>query len=126
MKKRIAVFMLAVTMVFTGAQAFAAGAGTGRYYVDADGDGICDNRQADGLTGSLTSCVGAGCLRYVCDGSQRRAGAQADRGNGVGYGAGQADGTGYGAGNGYGNGSGAGQRNGAGHHGGGHGVCRNI
>lgn len=96
MKKRIAVFMLAATMIFTEAQAFAAGAGTGRYYVDADGDGICDNRQADGLTGSLTSCVGAGCLRYVRDGSQRRAGAQAARGNG------------------------------AGHHGGGHGVCRNI
>ena len=116
MKKRIAVFMLAAAMVFTGAQAFAAGAGTGRYYVDADGDGICDNRQTDGLTGSLTSCMGAGCLRYVCDGSQRRAGAQAARGNSAGYGNGQADGTGYGAG----------QRNGAGHHGGGHGVCRNI
>ena len=51
MKKRIAVFMLAAAMIFTEAQAFAAGAGTGRYYVDADGDGICDNRQTDGVTG---------------------------------------------------------------------------
>ena len=44
MKKIIAV-ILALTLVFSlgTVSAFAAGAGTGRSFVDADGDGVCDN-----------------------------------------------------------------------------------
>ncbi len=45
--KRIMTGVIAAIMVLTfgAAAAFAAGPGTGmgRYYIDADGDGICDN-----------------------------------------------------------------------------------
>lgn len=92
-------------------------------YVDADGDGVCDNRGSWG---------GAGCGGYVdadgdgicdncgsssCWGGGNRYGQGADAGNGNGYG--------YGSGNGYGPGDGTGYgAAGGGHHGAHHGAGR--
>ena len=70
MKKRVAILMLAATFIFTGGQTWAAGQNAGAYYVDADGDGICDHRQSDtACAGRIADCMGAGCLRYTCDGT---------------------------------------------------------
>ena len=67
----VMVFLLGSTTVF------AAGPGCGRYFADADGDGICDNagsicvyEDADGETASGADA--AGCKRnYLCGASKR-------------------------------------------------------
>lgn len=55
---------LAVIVLSTGTiSAFAAGPGTGRYYVDENGDGICDNWDTH------SGCIQAGiqCGSYYVD-----------------------------------------------------------
>ena len=46
--KKVLVGALSTAIVFSmcAAAAFAAGPGCGRYFADADGDGICDNYQS--------------------------------------------------------------------------------
>lgn len=60
----------ALSVVTTAA--FAAGPGGGRCFVDADGDGICDNAgtrcvyadaDGDGVCDNAASCRGSGCGR---------------------------------------------------------------
>lgn len=47
MKRVLTGIMAAVLAVsLCAATAFAAGLGGGRYYVDADGDGVCDHYQS--------------------------------------------------------------------------------
>lgn len=56
MKKAfLGVLSTAIVLSMWVETAFAAGPGSGRYYVDADGDGICDN-------------VGNGCVYVDADG----------------------------------------------------------
>ena len=55
MKKLMAGILTAAVVLSVGAaSAFAAGHGQGRYFVDENGDGICDNQ-------------GSGCGRYFVD-----------------------------------------------------------
>ncbi len=110
------------------ANAQGACVGTGACYVDADGDGVCDNYAGRGGNGAgYVDADGDG----VCDNYGTGVGNGVGNGNGAGNGGGyvDADGDGvcdnYGTGNGYGNGNGAGNGSGAGngargHHGGGH------
>lgn len=71
----------ALAVSLCAATAFAAGPRCGRYYVDADGDGVCDNigsrcvyvdANGDGICDNYQSGQGRGCGR----------GGQCGRGNG--------------------------------------------
>ena len=82
MKKALfGILSAAIALSLCAATAFAAGPRCGRYYVDADGDGICDNAgsrcvyvdaDGDGICDSYQSGQGWGCRR----------GGQCGRGNG--------------------------------------------
>lgn len=85
-------------------------------FVDADGDGICDNRGTGTGGGN-----GAGYVDADGDGVCDNYGTGA--GNGYGNGSGAGDGNGYGAGTGNAAGGGHHGGNAGGHHGKGHGRC---
>lgn len=66
MRKVFAGVLAAMVLLSSGATvAFAAGCGGGRYFVDADGNGICDNAGSmciytDGICDHYAFCQGQG------------------------------------------------------------------
>lgn len=80
-KALLGIMAAAVILSLEGTTALAAGPGYGRYYVDADGDGVCDNI-GTGVGGNFVDADGDG----ICDNYQ--SGQCWGRGYGRGYGRG--------------------------------------
>lgn len=104
---------------YTGTCQTLRDACSGWNFVDADGDGVCDNRGSGNQRLRTPGCglgQGAGFVDAdgdgVCDNwNGQGAGAQRGQGRGLGQGQGQGQGLGHGQGHGNGNGGGWGRGN---------------
>lgn len=78
MKKRIVSILAAVMIASIGAtSAFAASNGAGQNFVDADHDGICDNRGTDQQSGTAQNAGGGNFVDADGDGICDHAGTEA-------------------------------------------------
>ncbi len=68
MKKRIVIFVLVAALIIALGTAGAYAAYNGRGYVDADGDGVCDNYGSGAGCTQIGGCGGQGACYVDADG----------------------------------------------------------